>query len=40
MACLSRLFLGPERLEIFFEKVVTKTKPDVTATIFEIVDGG
>jgi hypothetical protein len=27
-------------LEILFEKVMTKTKPDVAGIIFEIVDGG
>ena len=32
----SRLFLGPGDI---FEKVMTKTKPDVDGIIFEIADG-
>jgi hypothetical protein len=36
-----RIFLDYfQVLEIIFENVVTKNKPDVTHSIFEIVDGG
>jgi hypothetical protein len=47
VARLFRLFLGSGWEEIVcpvigitFEKVMTKTKPDVARRIFEIVDGG
>jgi hypothetical protein len=40
VARLSRVFLLGHGDNLFFEKVMTKTKPIVTATMFEIVDGG